>query len=88
MLSKSKLKIVKSLKYKKNRINSKLFLVEGFKGIREVLNSDYNTLFTILSQHAYDDLDKKFINDNVFVYPQTNAPGLALFILLFKCICS
>ena len=70
MLSKSKLKIVKSLKYKKNRINSKLFLVEGIKGIREVLNSDYNTLFTILCQNAYDDLDKKFINDNVFVYPE------------------
>ena len=70
MLSKSKIKIVKSLKYKKNRINSKLFLVEGIKGIREVLNSDYNTLFTILSQNAYDDLDKKFINDNVFVYPE------------------
>tara|TARA_Y100000816_G_scaffold44001_1_gene27554 strand:+ start:1255 stop:1989 length:735 start_codon:yes stop_codon:yes gene_type:complete len=70
MLSKFKIKIVKSLKYKKNRINSKLFLVEGIKGIREVLNSDYNTLFTILSQNAYDDLDKKFINDNVFVYPE------------------
>ena len=70
MLSKSKIKIVKSLKYKKNRINSKLFLVEGIKGIREVLNSDYNTLFTILSQNAYDDLDKKFINDNVFVHPE------------------
>ena len=70
MLSKSKIKIVKSLKYKKNRINSKLFLVEGIKGIREVLNSDYNTLFTILCQNAYDDLDKKFINDNVFVYPE------------------
>ena len=61
MLSKSKIKIVKSLKYKKNRINSKLFLVEGIKGIREVLNSDYNTLFTILSQNAYDDLDKNLL---------------------------
>tara|TARA_Y100000766_G_scaffold28481_1_gene19799 strand:- start:167 stop:901 length:735 start_codon:yes stop_codon:yes gene_type:complete len=77
MLSKSKIKIVKSLKYKKNRINSKLFLVEGIKGIREVLNSDYNTLFTILSQNAYDDLDKKFINDNVFVHPEKDIKKLS-----------
>ena len=77
MLSKSKIKIVKSLKYKKNRINSKLFLVEGIKGIREVLNSDYNALFTILSQNAYDDLDKKFINDNVFVHPEKDIKKLS-----------
>ena len=77
MLSKSKIKIVKSLKYKKNRINSKLFLVEGIKGIREVLNSDYNTLFTILSQNAYDDLDKKFIDDNVFVHPEKDIKKLS-----------
>ena len=77
MLSKSKIKIVKSLKYKKNRINSKLFLVEGIKGIREVLNSDYNALFTILSQNAYDDLDTKFINDNVFVHPEKDIKKLS-----------
>ena len=48
MISKSKLKIVKSLNYKKNRLNSNCFVIEGIKGIIEVLKSN---------------LDKKLVSD-------------------------
>ena len=41
MLPKSKIKIVQSLKHKKNRINSNLFLVEGIKSFDELLKSNY-----------------------------------------------
>ena len=77
MLSKSKIKIVKSLKYKKNRINSKLFLVEGIKGIKEVLSSNYNIHFTILSQTEYDNLDKNLINDNIYILSENEIKKLS-----------
>ena len=54
MISKSKLKIVKSLNYKKNRLNSNCFVIEGIKGIIEVLKSNYNVEFTVVSKKIYD----------------------------------
>ena len=42
MLSKSKLKLIKSLKNKKSRESLNLFVVEGLKGIMEVNNSSYD----------------------------------------------
>lgn len=53
MLPKSKIKIVKSLKHKKNRINSNLFIVEGVKSFNEVINSDYQIEFTIISNETF-----------------------------------
>ncbi len=50
MISKAKLKLIKSLKYKKTRDELNLFLVEGIKGILEVLNSKYNVIFTVVSK--------------------------------------
>ena len=41
MISRSEIKLIKSLKLKKYRIVNKLFLLEGLKCINEVLNSDY-----------------------------------------------
>ena len=49
MLSKSKLKLIKSLKNKKSRESLNLFIVEGLKGIIEVNNSTYDILFTVIS---------------------------------------
>ncbi len=43
MISKSKIKLIKSLAIKKYRIKENLFLVEGDKNVLEVLNSDYRT---------------------------------------------
>ena len=42
MISKSKIKLIKSLKYKKTRDELNLFLVEGLKGILEVNKSNYD----------------------------------------------
>lgn len=49
MLSKSKIKLITSLKQKKYRQQYQLFVVEGRKTIREFLDSDYklDSLFTI-----------------------------------------
>ena len=41
MISKSQIKLIKSLHLKKNRIAHKLFLVEGLKSIIELIKSDY-----------------------------------------------
>ena len=64
MLPKSKIKIVKSLKHKKNRINSNLFIVEGVKSFNEVITSDYQIDFTVISEETFRSYysDKK-IND-------------------------
>ncbi len=43
MISKSTIKLIKSLALKKYRIKEKLFLVEGDKNVIEVLNSNYKT---------------------------------------------
>lgn len=52
MLLKSKIKVVQSLKHKKNRINSNLFLVEGIKSFDELLKSNYKIEFTIISKET------------------------------------
>jgi len=48
MVSKSQIKLITSLEQKKNRTKSGLFIVEGKKGIREILNSQFElgSLFT------------------------------------------
>ena len=50
MISKSKIKLIKSLKYKKTREELNLFLVEGLKGIMEVNKSKYDIKFTVISK--------------------------------------
>ena len=52
MLPKSKIKVVQSLKHKKNRINSNLFLVEGMKSFDELVKSNYKIEFTIISKET------------------------------------
>lgn len=48
MVSKSQIKLITGLEQKKNRTKSGLFLVEGKKGIREILNSQFelDSLYT------------------------------------------
>ena len=41
MVSKSQIKLIKSLSQKKFRNKHELFVVEGVKGIQEFLNSDF-----------------------------------------------
>ena len=66
MISRSEIKLIKSLKLKKYRIVNKLFLLEGFKSINEVLNSDYIVRKIILSKSLKDKL-KSFSKTRVKV---------------------
>ena len=67
MISKSKLKIVKSLNYKKNRLNSNCFVIEGIKGIIEVLKSNYNVEFTVVSKKIYDKYSSYLEGDKIYI---------------------
>ena len=42
--TKSEIKLVKSLKLKKNRVKENKFIVEGLKNVQELLNSKYEVL--------------------------------------------
>ena len=67
MLPKSKIKIVKSLKHKKNRINSNLFIVEGVKSFNEVINSDYKIEFTVISNETFSSYYSNKKLNNLYV---------------------
>ena len=67
MISKSKLKIVKSLNYKKNRLNSNCFVIEGIKGIIEVLKSNYDVEFTVVSKKTYDKYSSYLSRDKIYI---------------------
>ena len=67
MISKSKLKIVKSLNYKKNRLNSNCFVIEGIKGIIEVLKSNYDVEFTVVSKKTYDKYSSYLSGDKIYI---------------------
>ena len=55
MISKSKIKLIKSLKYKKTREELNLFLVGGLKGIIEVNKSKYDIKFTVISKKTFNE---------------------------------
>jgi TrmH family RNA methyltransferase len=62
MISKNKLKFIKSLQIKKFRRIHSQFIVEGAKGVVELLNSDYHTDHLFVTQKFadyYSDLLKK-----------------------------
>jgi len=67
MLSKSKLKLIKSLKNKKSRESLNLFLVEGLKGIIEVNNSSYDILFTVISRKVFNYNKSYLPSENIFI---------------------
>ena len=67
MLSKSKLKLIKSLKNKKSRESLNLFVVEGLKGIIEVNNSSYDILFTVVSKKTYNHNKPYLPSENIFI---------------------
>ena len=66
MLSKSQIKLIKSLSQKKFRNKHGLFVVEGLKGVGEFLDSDYElvSLYTTkedfgLTEHRYELIEEK-----------------------------
>lgn len=62
MLSKSQLKLITGLKYKKYRLSNKLFVAEGIKSVQELINSGVSLehLYTLTSEIAVPD-DKQTI---------------------------
>jgi TrmH family RNA methyltransferase len=56
MLSKSHIKLIKSLSQKKFRVQQQLFVVEGIKGIQEFLNSNFE-LYQLFSTEAIFDTE-------------------------------
>jgi len=67
MISKSKLKLIKSLKNKKSRESLNLFVVEGLKGIIEVNNSSYDILFTVVSRRTFNNNKSYLPSENIFI---------------------
>ena len=67
MISKSKLKLIKSLKYKKTRDELNLFLVEGLKGILELNDSKYQVEFTVISKEIFNSYKKKLPKQNLHI---------------------
>lgn len=63
MITKSKLKLLKSLNRKKNRDAHQLFLVEGYKSIKELIYSGISAtdLFITTGNHHLDDLEPAVI---------------------------
>lgn len=64
MLSINKIKYIKSLELKKNRINNKCFVVEGEKMVLELINSQLNTIEVFATD--------EFIVKNTHILKNTN----------------
>ncbi len=72
MLSKARIKYIKSLQIKKYRKQEQRFVVEGEKGVAELLQSDFPTdlvLVTDAFQQRYGSLLRKFKGECIVVKP-------------------
>ncbi|SDS08276.1 RNA methyltransferase [Gramella sp. MAR_2010_147] len=61
MLSKSQIKLIKSLSQKKFRNKHKLFVVEGLKGVKEFLDSDFKLVSLYFTEEQFEVADR-FLN--------------------------
>jgi len=77
MISKSKIKLIKSLKYKKTRDELNLFLVEGLKGILEVNKSNYDIHFTVISKKIYNQYKNFLPSNNIFILSENEINKLS-----------
>ena len=77
MISKSKIKLIKSLKYKKTREELNLFLVEGLKGIVEVNKSKYDIKFTVISKKIFNGQKNNLPKENVFILNENEIKELS-----------
>ncbi len=87
MLSKAKIKFVKSLQIKKYRKQEQCFVVEGAKSVQELLNSDFEVVMLVATKAFLDTVQFSFIKDVIVVMPgdlagigefQTNDTALAV----------
>ncbi len=61
MLSKSQIKLIKSLSQKKFRNEHNLFMVEGTKGVREFVESDFELVSVYTTGESFEVADDKII---------------------------
>jgi len=79
MISKNKIKLIKSLTQKKYRLKNNLFLAEGNKITREVLNSDFNIHTLICTNEFIDKTGKNLSNvDEIIVASQEEVKKASL----------
>lgn len=78
MISKAKLKLIKSLKYKKTRDELNLFLVEGLKGILEVSHSKYDVILTVVSKKIFKEYKTSINKNNVYVLEEDDIKNFSL----------
>ncbi len=64
MISKNKIKLIKSLAQKKYRIKENLFLVEGNKMVNELLASDFD-IKTIICTKQFSDSNKNILSEGI-----------------------
>ncbi len=57
MITKNQIKLIVSLHQKKNRIENQMFIVEGEKGIRELLQSQFHLMHIYQTSSVFDDVD-------------------------------
>ena len=70
-LSNNQIKLINSLHSKKGRIDNNLFLVEGEKGIRELLDSSFQIDFIVLN-HKEINSNLNFGNTPIFYESESN----------------
>ena len=75
---KAKLKLIKSLKYRKTRDELNLFLVEGIKGILEVSQSKYDVILTVVSKKIFKEYKNSINKNNVNVLEEDDINNFSL----------
>jgi TrmH family RNA methyltransferase len=74
MLSINQLKLINSLHSKKGRAENKQFLVEGEKGISEILNSNFEVSFIVLNSKAvFKDIELARLKNTLLFYVDESA---------------
>lgn len=77
------IKEIKKLKEKKYRINSNMFLVEGFRFTQEALDSNFEVMNIFISERA----EQKYENSSVINMLQSNTIVYIISDSIFKSIC-
>ena len=70
-LSKAKSKFIKSLHFKKSRLEEGQFIIEGRKNIFEVLNSDYEVSMLVLTEEFLSEVINNMARSTAAVYTTT-----------------
>src|SRR6476659_8480837 len=65
MVSKGKIKFIKSLQIKKYRKQEQSFLVEGAKSVAELLNSDFEVMWLAGSENFLSSNEKRIRHKNI-----------------------